>query len=58
MVWNNFVLHQTDGSLSQLTTKPPDKDSDQALAGRPLIDWVIQPALASGVFAEVWVSTD
>jgi len=28
------------------------------LAGRPLIDWVIQPALASGIFAEVWVSTD
>jgi len=28
------------------------------LSGRPLIDWVIKPALASGIFAEVWVSTD
>mmetsp|Transcript_3980 Transcript_3980/g.8997 ORF Transcript_3980/g.8997 Transcript_3980/m.8997 type:complete len:274 (-) Transcript_3980:420-1241(-) len=28
------------------------------LAGRPLIDWVIKPALDSAVFAEVWVSTD
>jgi len=28
------------------------------LAGRPLIDWVIQPALHSGIFSEVYVSTD
>ena len=28
------------------------------LEGRPLIDWVIRPALDSGIFAEVWVSTD
>ena len=34
------------------------KKNIKPLAGRPLIDWVIQPALASGVFAEVWVSTD
>lgn len=28
------------------------------LAGRPLCDWTIRAALDSGVFAEVWVSTD
>lgn len=28
------------------------------LAGRPLCDWVIRAALDSGVFAEVWASTD
>jgi len=28
------------------------------LAGRPLIDWSIRSALDSGIFAEVWVSTD
>jgi N-acylneuraminate/3-deoxy-D-glycero-D-galacto-nononate cytidylyltransferase len=28
------------------------------LQGRPLIDWVIQAAEYSGIFAEVWVSTD
>ena len=28
------------------------------LEGRPLIDWVIQSAHGSGIFAEVWVSTD
>mmetsp|Transcript_57821 Transcript_57821/g.152145 ORF Transcript_57821/g.152145 Transcript_57821/m.152145 type:complete len:233 (-) Transcript_57821:22-720(-) len=28
------------------------------LAGRPLIDWCIRSALDSGIFAEVWVSTD
>ena len=34
------------------------KKNIKRLAGRPLIDWVIQPALHSGIFAEVWVSTD
>ena len=34
------------------------KKNIKSLAGRPLIDWVIKPALQSGVFAEVWVSTD
>jgi len=28
------------------------------LAGRPLIDWSIRAALDSGIFSEVWVSTD
>ncbi|MDK2972711.1 MAG: hypothetical protein PWP23_2466 [Candidatus Sumerlaeota bacterium] len=28
------------------------------LAGRPLCDWVIRAAMDSGVFAQVWVSTD
>jgi len=28
------------------------------LAGRPLIDWVIKPALHCGIFTEVYVSTD
>jgi len=34
------------------------KKNIKPLAGRPLIDWVIKPALHSGVFCEVWVSTD
>jgi len=34
------------------------KKNIKPLAGRPLIDWVIKPAIFSGVFAEVWVSTD
>ena len=34
------------------------KKNIKPLAGRPLIDWVIKPALHSGVFTEVWVSTD
>jgi CMP-N-acetylneuraminic acid synthetase len=34
------------------------KKNIKLLAGRPLIDWVIKPALDSGIFAEVWVSTD
>jgi CMP-N-acetylneuraminic acid synthetase len=34
------------------------KKNIKPLLGRPLIDWVIRPALDSGVFAEVWVSTD
>jgi len=34
------------------------KKNIKPLAGRPLIDWVIQPALYSGIFTEVWVSTD
>ena len=34
------------------------KKNIKPLLGRPLIDWVIQPALDSGVFDEVWVSTD
>ncbi|KAG8468218.1 hypothetical protein KFE25_013301 [Diacronema lutheri] len=28
------------------------------LLGRPLIDWAVRSALDSGIFAEVWVSTD
>ncbi|CAK0830683.1 unnamed protein product [Prorocentrum cordatum] len=28
------------------------------LGGRPLLDWCVRSALDSGVFAEVWVSTD
>merc|ERR1719188_13938 len=28
------------------------------LAGRPLVDWCVKAALDSGVFAEVYVSTD
>jgi len=34
------------------------KKNIKPLAGRPLIDWVIRPALDSGIFDEVWVSTD
>ena len=34
------------------------KKNIKPLAGRPLIDWVIKPAIHSGCFAEVWVSTD
>ena len=34
------------------------KKNIKTLLGRPLIDWVIRPALDSGVFAEVYVSTD
>ena len=34
------------------------KKNIKLLCGRPLIDWVVKPALRSGVFAEVWVSTD
>lgn len=34
------------------------KKNIKMLAGRPLIDWVIKPALHSGIFAEVWCSTD
>jgi N-acylneuraminate cytidylyltransferase len=34
------------------------KKNIKPLLGRPLIDWVIRPALDSGVFDEVWVSTD
>lgn len=34
------------------------KKNIKPLSGRPLIDWVIKPALHSGIFAEVWVSTD
>lgn len=30
----------------------------KSLVGRPLLDWVVRSALDSGVFAEVWVSTD
>lgn len=28
------------------------------LLGRPLLDWAVRSAIDSGVFAEVWVSTD
>ena len=34
------------------------KKNIKPLAGRPLIDWVIKPAIASGIFAEIYVSTD
>lgn len=34
------------------------KKNIKPLAGRALIDWVIKPAIHSGCFAEVWVSTD
>uniref|UniRef100_A0A7S3B0V2 N-acylneuraminate cytidylyltransferase n=1 Tax=Haptolina ericina TaxID=156174 RepID=A0A7S3B0V2_9EUKA len=34
------------------------KKNIKPLLGRPLIDWVIAPALNSGIFTEVWVSTD
>jgi len=34
------------------------KKNIKALLGRPLIDWVIKAARDSGVFADIWVSTD
>lgn len=34
------------------------KKNIKPLLGRPLIDWVIRPALDSGIFAEIYVSTD
>ena len=34
------------------------KKNIKLLCGRPLIDWLVKPAQRSGVFAEVWVSTD
>lgn len=34
------------------------KKNIKPLAGRPLIDWVIKPAIASGIFTEIYVSTD
>jgi len=34
------------------------KKNIKPLAGRPLIDWVIKPAIHSGIFAEIYVSTD
>lgn len=34
------------------------KKNIKPLLGRPLLDWVVQPAIDSGVFDEVWVSTD
>lgn len=34
------------------------KKNIKPLAGRPLLDWVVAPAIASNVFAEVYVSTD
>ena len=34
------------------------KKNIKELLGRPLIDWVIRPALDSGIFAEIYVSTD
>jgi len=34
------------------------KKNIKPLLGRPLIDWVVRPALDSGIFAEVYVSTD
>ena len=46
------VIPARGGSVSipKKNIKPP--------LGRPLIDWVIQPALASGIFSAVYVSTD
>ena len=34
------------------------KKNIKELLGRPLIDWVIKPAIDSGIFAEIYVSTD
>ena len=34
------------------------KKNIKPLLGRPLIDWVIRAALDSGVFSEIYVSTD
>jgi len=34
------------------------KKNIKPLSGRPLIDWVIRPAIDSGIFAEIYVSTD
>ena len=34
------------------------KKNIKPLLGRPLIDWVIRPALDSGIFMEIYVSTD
>ena len=34
------------------------KKNIKELLGRPLVDWVIRPALDSGIFAEIYVSTD
>ena len=33
------------------------KNNVTQLFGRPLIDWVISPALDSGIFAEVYIHT-
>ena len=47
-----------------MTTKPsePDSFSTRNLTWQynslPIVDWVISPALDSGIFAEVYVSTD
>jgi len=34
------------------------KKNIKPLLGRPLIDWVMRPAVDCGIFSEVWVSTD
>ena len=34
------------------------KKNIKELLGRPLIDWVIKPAIDSGIFTDIYVSTD